>query len=60
MKQFLEEKGISFQEIDVASDRDAREEMIRKTGRMAVPVIEIGGDLVVGFDRAALKKRLGA
>jgi glutaredoxin len=59
VKQFLEEKGISYQEIDVASDSNAREEMVRKTGRMAVPVIDIDGEAIVGFDRAAIEKSLG-
>lgn len=60
MKQFLEEKGISYQEIDVASDKKAREEMVKKTGRMAVPVVEIDGNVTVGFDEASLEKQLGA
>jgi glutaredoxin 3 len=59
VKQFLEEKGISYQEIDVASDKDAREEMVKKTGRLAVPVIEIDGNVTVGFDEASIKKQLG-
>lgn len=43
----------------MASDKDAREEMIRKTGRMAVPVVEIDGNAIVGFDEGRLKKELG-
>jgi glutaredoxin len=33
--------------------------MLRKTGRMAVPVVEIDGNVIVGFDEASLKKQLG-
>jgi glutaredoxin len=45
--------------IDVGADRAAREEMIKKSGQMAVPVIEIDGVSTVGFDEAGLKKQLG-
>ena len=58
-KQFLEERGIPFQVVDVAADKSAREEMIKKSGQMGVPVIEIDGVLTVGFDEAGLKKQLG-
>ena len=59
MKQYLEERGISFQEIDVASNKEGREEMVRKTGRMSVPTIDIDGTITIGFDEAALKEKLG-
>jgi glutaredoxin-like YruB-family protein len=58
-KQFLEDRGIPFQAVDVAGDKAARDEMIRKSGQMAVPVIEIDGVMTVGFDEVALKKHLG-
>ncbi len=58
-KQFLEDRGIPFQVVDVAGDKAAREEMIRKSGQMSVPVIEIDGVVTVGFDEAGLKKGLG-
>jgi glutaredoxin len=43
----------------VAEDTAAREELVAKTGRMAVPVITIGDEVVVGFDRGRLKRLLG-
>ncbi len=58
-KKLLEDNGIAYQDFDVAADREAREEMIRKTGQMAVPVIEIDSDIVVGFDEGWLKQKLG-
>lgn len=58
-KQFLEERGIPFQVVDVAADKAARDEMIKKSGQMGVPVIEIDGVVTVGCDEAALKKQLG-
>ena len=58
-KKFLEDNGIAYQDFDVGGDRAAREEMVRKTGQMGVPVIEIDGDVVVGFDEGWLKEKLG-
>ncbi|MBP6974094.1 MAG: glutaredoxin family protein [Syntrophorhabdus sp.] len=57
--KLLEENGFSFQEINVASDKVGREEMIRKSNQMSVPVIEIDGEITVGFNEAELRKKLG-
>lgn len=57
-KSFFAEKKVLFDEVDVSVDHAAAEEMIKKTGQMGVPVIEIGEDTVVGFDRATLEKLL--
>lgn len=57
-KAFLKENGIEFIEVDVASDRAAAIEMIEKSGQMSVPVLDIGGQIIVGFDREAIKKAL--
>ena len=56
---FLEEHGIAYQKLDVGTDKEAREEMVRKSGQMGVPVIEIDGDIAVGFDEGWLKQKLG-
>jgi glutaredoxin-like YruB-family protein len=48
-KEYLESKGIAYQEIDVSRDRAAAMEMIQKSGQMGVPVVDIGGEIVVGF-----------
>lgn len=53
-KEFFQENGVTYEEKDVAKDEEAREYMIHKSGQMGVPVIEIGDEVVVGFD----KKRL--
>jgi glutaredoxin-like YruB-family protein len=58
VKHFLDERGIRYQDIDVASDKTARDEMVKKSGRMAVPVVEIDGVVTVGFDETALRKQL--
>ena len=58
-KEYLSEKGISYEEHDVAADRDAAKEMVEKTKQMAVPVIMIDDkDIVVGFNQAKLDELL--
>ncbi|MDF9407825.1 glutaredoxin family protein [Pelotomaculum isophthalicicum JI] len=58
MKEFLSGKGVNYKEINVAADERARDEMIRKTGRMAVPTVTMGSQVVVGFNRNELEKML--
>jgi glutaredoxin-like YruB-family protein len=58
-KQYLRSNGISFGEIDISRDQRAAEDIARRSGRMAVPQIDINGRLVVGFDRARLAVLLG-
>ena len=57
-KEFLAENKIPFEEVDVGADRKAAEEMVKKSGQMGVPVIEIDGTVIVGYDKPALKKAL--
>jgi glutaredoxin len=56
---FLDQNNITYQDVDVTKDSAAREELVKKTGQMAVPVIEIDGDFTVGFNEAQLKEKLG-
>ncbi len=58
LKKFLEEKGIEFQEIDVSENKEAADRMVEKTGQMGVPVTEIDGEMIVGFDRDKISKAL--
>ena len=58
-KQFLKENNITFQDIDVSSDQAAADEMIRKSGQMGVPVLDIDGHIIVGFDKERIKQALG-
>lgn len=57
-KEFLKEHGIEFEDLNVFLDLKAREEMINKTGQLGVPVTDIDGEIIVGFDRGKLKKLL--
>ncbi len=56
-KEFFKRNNISYEEKDVSDDA-ARQEMIDKSNQLGVPVIDIGGRIVVGFDEAAMKKLL--
>ena len=58
LKEFLKEHKISFEEVDVSKDEKAREEMIEKSGKMEVPVIEIDDQVVAGFDKEKICKLL--
>jgi glutaredoxin-like YruB-family protein len=59
VKQFLDERNIPYEEYNVAEDPIRAEEMIQKSGQMGVPVIEVDGEIVVGFDRPRLEELLG-
>jgi len=48
-----------FTDMNVMDDHAAREELVRRTGQMAVPVILVDDEVVVGFDRARLERLLG-
>ncbi len=54
VKQYLEERDIPYIEIDVSQDQQAALEMIEKSGQMGVPVVEIDGEIVIGFDKERL------
>ncbi len=58
-KQYLEEKGIEFEDINVQEDQNAAREMVEKSGQTGVPVIEIDGTMVVGFDKEKIDLLLG-
>jgi glutaredoxin 3 len=58
-KEFFTEKGVQYTNHDVSQDAAKREEMIKMTGQLGVPVIVIGGDIMVGFDRNRLADKLG-
>lgn len=58
-KKYLREKGVKFKEVDVSRDMAAARDMIRRSGQQGVPVLDIGGKIVVGFDRLKINKYLG-
>lgn len=58
-KQFLEVNKIPYQDLNVAENKEARDEMINMTHQMAVPTIAIDGEFVIGYNEKALKEKLG-
>jgi glutaredoxin-like YruB-family protein len=57
-KEYFDEHKVVYQDFDVAGDMKAREEMIQKSKQMGVPVIDIDGKIIVGFDKAKIDKIL--
>lgn len=57
-KEFLKNNNVKYEEFNVAEDEQARDEMIQKSDQMTVPVIEIDGQITVGFDEAKLRQML--
>lgn len=58
-KAFFKENNVEYEEKDVSKDAEARDEMIKKSGMMAVPVIDIDGNVIVGFDKPKVEELLG-
>jgi glutaredoxin-like YruB-family protein len=58
-KQFFTEHGVQYAEHNVADDLVARAEMVEKSHQLGVPVIDIGGEIFVGFDRGGIARALG-
>lgn len=58
LKQFLEENSIEFEDFDVSEDEGARDELVEKSGQMGVPVLDIDGVIIIGFDVGRIKKAL--
>lgn len=57
-KEFFQENNIAFEDFNVAADEKALEEMVNKSGQMGVPVIDIDGEIVGGFNRAEIERIL--
>ena len=58
VKQFLKESNVSFNNIDVSADQAKAQEMVEKSGQMGVPVVDVDGKIIVGFDKAAIQQAL--
>ena len=59
LKEFLLQNDIQFEELNVGENREYFQEMLEKTGQLGVPVVEIKGKIIVGFDKEEIKKELG-
>jgi len=58
LKEFLLEHNIQFEDIDISKDGKVRDEIIKKSEAIGAPILEIDGEIVVGFDRAKIVKLL--
>ncbi|KPJ54814.1 glutaredoxin [Parcubacteria bacterium DG_72] len=58
LKEYLKDKGFEIEDIDVSQDQKALDEMVEKSGQMGVPVIEIDGQIVIGFDKEKINQLL--
>ncbi len=58
-KEHLQSHGVLFDEVDVAADMSRAREMVEKSGQYGVPVVEIDGEIIVGFDRSRIDSLLG-
>lgn len=58
-KSYLRSRGVPFRDVDVSRDMAAGRDMARRTGQMGVPVVEIDGRPIVGFDRGRIDSLLG-
>jgi glutaredoxin 3 len=57
-KQYLKQKKIEFEDIDVGMNENAAQEMVKKSGQMGVPVLEINGKIIVGFNQEEIDKAI--
>lgn len=57
-KEFFAKNNVKYEEKDVSTDAQAREQMIEKSGQFGVPVIDVDGAIIIGFDQSRLKEVL--
>jgi glutaredoxin 3 len=57
-KDFFDRNGFSYEEVDVSIDEEAAKNMVTRTNQMGVPVIEIGDDIIVGFNKPQIEEIL--
>ncbi len=57
-KDFLKEHKVEFQDFDVSTNQEKMQEMVNKSGQTAVPVLDIDGKIIIGFNEAAIKEAL--
>ena len=58
-KQYLKDKGVDFEDINVGADQEKAKDMVSKSGQMGVPVLDIEGEIVIGFDKTKIDSALG-
>lgn len=59
-RKFFKDKGFDFEDLDVSVNHDLAKEMIKKSGQMSIPVIEVDGEIIIGFDKEKIETLLGS
>lgn len=59
VKQYFADKNVEYEDINVAAEPDKAKEMVDKSGQMGVPVLDIEGEIIVGFDKDKINAALG-
>lgn len=59
-KKYFDSIGVKYDDVNVEQNYEAAEEMVKKSGQMGVPVIEIGNDVIIGFDKPKIDLALSA
>lgn len=59
LKEYLKSKNFEYKDVDVSADEKELEEMVEISGQMGVPVIDIDGNIIIGFDREKVDELLG-
>ncbi|EDU37556.1 NrdH-redoxin [Clostridium sporogenes] len=57
-KTYLKTKGIVFQELNIEKDEKARDEMVQKSNQKGVPVLDIDGSIIIGFNKPAIDEAI--
>ncbi|MCR4335764.1 MAG: glutathione S-transferase N-terminal domain-containing protein [archaeon] len=58
-KEFFKKNNVEYKQIDVSTDSEKAQEMFTKSGQFGVPVIDIDGKIIIGFDKESIKEALG-
>lgn len=57
-KAYMDGNKVKYTEVDVSTDEKGKEDMIKKSGQLAIPVLDVDGEIIIGFDKPALKEAL--
>ena len=58
LKEFLKERNVKFEDIDISKDEKVKDEIIKRSGAIGAPIIEVDGEIIIGFDKEKISKLL--
>ncbi len=59
LKEYLTSNNVAFEAIDISADREAAKDLAKRAGQMVVPITDIDGELIIGFDKEKIDAKLG-